>query len=162
MTAVVGQQKELLKKKGDNVYLPCTNVRRCDQIQWWFKAPWNPLLEQIPLPAPGSTLSNRKMLQEDCTLVLLGVQEVDAGYYMCTVMELEVVQIYLAVLTSKYHSGLMDAREPVFIPSSVRDTAVRGCTLRSRRQKSAIRSEAQCCRAKLLLFYSSRRLLETI
>ncbi|XP_075869187.1 uncharacterized protein LOC142879679 isoform X2 [Nelusetta ayraudi] len=98
-TAVVGQQKELLKKKGDNVYLPCTNVRRCDQIQWWFKAPWNPLLEQIPLPAPGSTLSNRKMLQEDCTLVLLGVQEVDAGYYMCTVMELEVVQIYLAVLT---------------------------------------------------------------
>lgn len=111
MTAAVGQQEELLRKKGDDVYLPCQNVQTCDQIQWWFKAPWNPLLERIPLPGPGSTLSNRKMLREDCTLVLLGVQALDAGYYMCTLMEREVVQIYLAVLTSKYHSGLMGAGE---------------------------------------------------
>lgn len=74
-------------------------MQKCDQIQWWFKAPWNLLLEQIPLPAPGSTLYNRKMLQEGCTLVLLGVQAVDAGQYVCTQMQQEVVKMYLAVVT---------------------------------------------------------------
>lgn len=34
MTAAVGQQEELLRKKGDDVYLPCQNVQTCDQIQW--------------------------------------------------------------------------------------------------------------------------------
>lgn len=116
MTAPVRLQQMFLNEEGDDVYLPCENMQTCDQIQWWFKAPWNSVLERITLPAPGSTLSNRKMLQEGCTLVLLGVQATDAGQYMCTLMELEVVQMYLAVVTSKYHSGLMGAGERCSFP----------------------------------------------
>lgn len=111
MTAPVRLQQIFLNEKGDDVYLPCDNMQTCDQIQWWFKTPRNPMLDWIPLLAPGSTLSNRKMLQEGCTLVLSGVQATDAGQYMCTQMQKEMVQMYLAVVTSKYHSGLMGAGE---------------------------------------------------
>lgn len=116
MTAVVGQQQMFLNEKGDDVYLPCGNVQTCDLIQWWYKAPWSSLLELIPLPAPGSTLNSRQMLRKDCTLVLLRVQDLDVGQYLCRLGSREMVQIYLAVVTSKYHSGLTGAGERCSLP----------------------------------------------
>lgn len=49
-------------------------------------------------------------------LAVLGVQEKDAGLYICTQGMKELVQVHLIVLTGKYHLGLMEAKEQCSFP----------------------------------------------
>lgn len=116
-TAAVGQQHQMsLSETGKDAYLPCGNVKGCDQIQWWFRASQYSMPVQIPPPLPGSTLTNRQICWRDCTLAVLRVQEKDAGRYICTQQMKELVQIDLIVVTGKYQSQFTDAEEQCSFP----------------------------------------------
>ncbi|XP_067337873.1 uncharacterized protein [Channa argus] len=105
----------IVVRDGDDVTLPCDNVRddqdKCDRTTWFFNVVT--LFEHGKIKTGSNSKSRRLSLTENCSLVIKKVTDEDAGRYSCRQTKPEQQQqdsfVHLSVVstsTGSYYSSV--------------------------------------------------------
>ncbi|XP_067338612.1 mucin-22-like isoform X2 [Channa argus] len=109
-TAVTGQYVSFTVKDGEDVTLPCNNVKnnqdKCSGTTWSLSASRTSQLDLIlygKISENAKVRSDRLSLTENCSLVIKKVTDEDGGLYMCQQSGSGTDQVYLSVVTMTEH-----------------------------------------------------------